>query len=127
MRKENPLAERKSLSRADLRDYPYIAYEQGNHNTSFFTEEMTQGSTGNKLVTISDRVTLMNVLMISDSYTIGTGIMPSPFNNGYIVSVPLESDDYYIIGCLLNANKKTIPLVEKFIKMLEEMAEGIGE
>lgn len=127
MRKEHPLADRKLLSRADLRDYPYIAYEQGEHNTPFFTEELTQGNTGNKLVTISDRATLMNVLMISDSYTIGTGIMPSALNKGYIVSVPLESDDHYIIGYLLNANKKTSPLVEKFISMLEEMAEEIEE
>ncbi|MBQ4117134.1 MAG: LysR family transcriptional regulator [Clostridia bacterium] len=125
MRKEHPLANREKLTRADLRDYPYIAYEQGEHNTPFFTEELTQGIPGNKLVTISDRATLMNVLMISDSYTIGTGIMPSALNKGYIVSVPLESDDYYMIGYLLNANKKTSPLVEKFIKMLCDMAEGI--
>lgn len=125
MRKEHPLANEKKLTRADLRNYPYISYEQGEHNTPFFTEELTQGIPGNKLVTISDRATLMNVLMISDSYTIGTGIMPSALNRGYIVSVPLESDDYYTIGYLLNANKKTSPLVEKFIKMLYEMAEGI--
>ncbi len=125
MRKEHPLANREKLTRADLRDYPYIAYEQGEHNTPFFTEELTQGIPGNKLVTISDRATLMNVLMISDSYTIGTGIMPSALNKGYIVSVPLESDDFYMIGYLLNENKKTSPLVEKFIKMLCEMEESI--
>ena len=125
MRKEHPLANREKLTRADLRNYPYIAYEQGEHNTPFFTEELTQGIPGNKLVTISDRATLMNVLMISDSYTIGTGIMPSALNKGYIVSVPLESDDFYMIGYLLNENKKTSPLVEKFIKMLCEMAESI--
>lgn len=125
MRKEHPLAQKTLITKSDLGGYPYIAYEQGEHNTPFFTEELTQGIPGNKLVTISDRATLMNILMISDSYTIGTGIMPSALNKGYIVSVPFESDDYYTIGYLLNADKKTSPLVEKFIKMLYEMAEGI--
>ena len=125
MRKEHPLAGEKLLTKNDLRNYPYIAYEQGEHNTPFFTEELTQGTPGNKLVTISDRATLMNILMISDSYTIGTGIMPSALNRGDIVSVPLESNDYYTIGYLLNADKKTSPLVEKFIRMLYEMAENM--
>ena len=60
----------------------------------------------------------MNVLLVTDSYTVGTGIMPSALNKGDIVSVPLDSSEYYIIGYLLNVNRKVSDAAEKFIKLL---------
>ena len=64
----------------------------------------------------------MNVLLLTDSYTIGTGIMPSALNKGDIVSIPLESEEFYIIGYLLNADRKISPLTEEFIQLLMEAA-----
>lgn len=81
LRKEHPVAQFKSLSYALLKDYPYVSYEQGEHNHSFFTEEI-MNSFSDKHIEISDRASLMNVLLSTDCYTIGTGIMPSVLNNG---------------------------------------------
>lgn len=80
-----------------------------------------------KQVEISDRATLMNVLLVTDSYTVGTGIMPSALNRGNIVSVPLESEEFYIIGYLLNENRKTNQLTEEFIRLLLESAKDIAD
>ena len=63
----------------------------------------------------------MNVLMTTDSYTIGTGIMPSALNEGKIISIPLDSDSYYNIGYILHADRKRSDLAAYFIKMLEEL------
>lgn len=120
-RKGHPLSNTERLSIADLKDYPYVSYEQGEHNSSFFTEEIMDASNVNKHIEISDRATLMNVLLITDSYTVGTGIMPSSLNQGAISSVPLDSDEYYIIGYLLNENRKLSKVTETFIGVLEEM------
>lgn len=120
-RKEHPLSCSEKLFIADLKDYPYVSYEQGEHNSSFFTEEIMDTSNINKHVEISDRATLMNMLLITDSYTVGTGIMPSSLNQGAISSVPLESEEYYIIGYLLNENRKISKMTEKFIDVLQEM------
>lgn len=124
-RKDHPLSRTVRLSIADLKDYPYVSYEQGEHNTSFFTEEIMDTSHINKHIEISDRATLMNVLLITDSYTVGTGIMPSSLNQGAISSVPLESDEYYIIGYLLNENRKISKETEDFICVLEEMVKKL--
>ena len=121
LRKEHPLANSSSLATSDLKDYPYVSYEQGEHNSSFFTEELTDISYIDKHVEISDRATLMNVLMLTDSYTIGTGIMPSALNKGDIVSVPFESDESYIIGYLLNDERKVSEVTQAFINQLENM------
>lgn len=118
LRKEHPLAKQQRLSYADLRKYPYVSYEQGEHSSSFFTEEIEDTSYISKHIQISDRATLMNVLLVTDSYTVGTGIMPSALNKGDIVSVPLDSSEYYIIGYLLNVNRKVSDAAEKFIKLL---------
>ena len=119
LRKEHPLATSSSLATADLKEYPYVSYEQGEHNSSFFTEELMDTSYVDKHIEISDRATLMNVLMLTNAYTIGTGIMPSALNRGDIVSVPFESKEAYIIGYLLNDERKISEVTQAFIDQLE--------
>ena len=124
IRKEHPLANVAKLTINDLKEYPYISYEQGEHNSSFFTEELTDMSYVERQVEISDRATLMNVLMLTDSYTIGTGIMPSALNKGDIVSVPFESEELYIIGYLLNGDRKISDVTQSFIEQLNKAIIG---
>ncbi len=124
-RSEHPLSQRKYLTNADLKEYPYVSYEQGEHNSSFFTEEIMDASYVDKHIEISDRATLMNLLLITDAYTVGTGIMPSALNKGDIVSVPLDSEDFYIIGYLLNENRKISEMTQKFIRVLENTIKNI--
>lgn len=119
LRKAHPLAACEKLTCAQLKSYPYVSYCQGEHSGDYFTEELMDASYTDKHIEISDRATLMNVLMITDSYTVGTGIMPSALNKGDIVSIPLESDDAYVIGYILNKERKQSELTEKFINCLE--------
>lgn len=126
LRKDHPLATQTELTHADLKNFPYVSYAQGGHNISFFTEEIMNEPYCEKHVEISDRATLMNVLLITDSYTIGTGIMPSALNQGNIVSVPLKSEEFYTIGYLLNADRKIAPLTEKFIRLLVSSTKDIS-
>lgn len=117
LRRQHPLADSKFLSYEILKKYPYVSYEQGEHNNSFFTEEIMNFHS-NKNVEISDRATLMNVLISTDGYTIGTGIMPSMLNNGNVISVPFNCEEHYIIGYILNKNRMISPIMEQFINLL---------
>lgn len=125
-RKEHPLSHATSLQETDLKDFPYVSYEQGGNSSSFFTEEMMDVTNIDKHIEISDRATLMNVLLVTDAYTVGTGIMPSVLNQGNIISVPLRTDDFYMIGYLLNENRKVGPGTQKFIDLLEESIKNIS-
>jgi hypothetical protein len=73
-----------------------------------------------KHIEISDRATLMNLLMVTDAYTIGTGIMPSALNKGDIVSVPLQSEEIYIIGYILNEERSVSDVTGEFIDQMKE-------
>lgn len=125
LRKDHPMAQSERLCSADLKDYPYVSYEQGEHNSAFFTEEMMSASAIDKHIEISDRATLMNVLLLTNAYTIGTGIMPSAINKGDIVSIPFESDELYIIGYILNENRKVSEMTKKFIELMRETLKNV--
>ena len=118
VRKNHPLATQSVMTFDKLKDYPYISYEQGEHNNSFFTEELANIHS-DKQIEISDRASLMNCLLGTDSYTIVTGIMPSLLNEGRIVSIPFESDDCYIIGYILRTGKDITDLTNSFIELLK--------
>ncbi len=119
-RKGHPLASCDRLTCAELKDYPYVSYEQGEHNSTYFTEELLDATYIDKHIEISDRATLMNVLMVTDSYTVGTGIMPSALNKGDIVSVPLDSETFYHIGYILNEDRKVSAMTQKFIDRMTD-------
>lgn len=127
VRKDHPVCKHNLLSYTDLTKYPFVSYEQGTHNISFFTEEIMEDNEAQKHIEISDRASLMNVLLTTDCYTIGTGIMPSSLNDRKIISVPLESDSYYNIGYILHSERKCSDLTEYFIKMLNDLAEYASE
>ena len=119
IRKEHPLAASSEITMESLQEYPYVSYEQGDHNSPFFAEEIISVF-GDKQVEISDRASLMNVLLTTDCYTIGTGIMPSRLNEGRIVSVPFKSDDFYTIGYILRGDRNISELTKRFIDMLSQ-------
>lgn len=127
VRRTHPLASCKSLGARELQTYPCVSYEQGEHNSSYFAEEMLDLVSAQKHIEISDRATLMNLLLVTDAYTVGTGIMPSALNRGDIVSIPFDSSDVYIIGYILNENRKISEITEQFIALLKKSTKEISQ
>lgn len=125
IRSGHVLCSRKKIKAEDLIKFPYVSYEQGSHSSTFFTEEIFNGNEVKKHVEISDRATLMNVLLTTDCYTVGTGIMPSALNDGKILSIPFETERFYYLGYITNKTCKNMPTVEKFIGQLKSFAEKI--
>ena len=126
LRKEHPLSSMGCLPSEMLSSYPYLCYEQGPHKDSWFTEELASGDFANKQIVISDRATLMNVLLRTDAYTVGTGIMPSALNEGKIISIPFESTARYKVGYILRCDRKQTVLLERFISAIEEFGKSIN-
>ena len=123
VRKEHPITNHSVVSTHNLKEYPYVSYEQGEHNSSFFTEEIAN-IYSDKQVEISDRASLMNVLLSTDCYTVGTGIMPSSLNEERIVSIPFESEDFYTIGYIVRNDRNISELAKIFIEMLNASVKG---
>ncbi|SUN29065.1 Methionine biosynthesis and transport regulator MtaR, LysR family [Streptococcus agalactiae] len=121
--KSNPLANRKKLSMKDLEDYPYLSYDQGLHNSFYFSEEMLSQIPHPKSIVVSDRATLFNLMIGLDGYTVATGILNSKLNGDEIVAIPLDVDDVIDIVYIRHDKANLSKMGQKFIDyLLEEVS-----
>jgi len=119
--KHHALSENKELSLEDLKPYPYITYDQGEAGPIEFSEELAESNPSKKQIHISDRATLMNLLLSTDSYTIGTGIMSSELNDsGNVVSVKLNSPDMYSVVLIHRSDVGMSEDAEEFLRIILE-------
>lgn len=127
VRKDHELAGETRVSCNDLLDFPYVFYEQGENSAALFFEELADFNLSGNNVKINDRATLMNLLLSTDCYTVGTGIMTSELNNGNVVSVPLETEERYIIGYIKQKNVERTGEACEFIDMLNDFLNKIKD
>ena len=62
----------------------------------------------------------MKLLLSTDSYTLGTGVMTSDLNNGNVIAIPLVSGDVYTVGIINRADVGLSEEAERFVKILYE-------
>lgn len=121
--KSNPLANRTSVTLEDLEDFPYLSYDQGIHNSFYFSEEILSQIPHKKSIVVSDRATLFNLLIGLDGYTIATGILNSNLNGNNIVSIPLDVEDEIDLIYIKHEKANLSKMGERFIDyLLEEVA-----
>ena len=87
----------------DLKAYPYLSFEQGEHNSFYFSEEILSTLESKKDIMVSDRATLFNLLIGLNGYTICSGVINEELNGKNIVAVPLAVDDYMEIGYITHS------------------------
>ncbi|MDO4174723.1 MAG: LysR family transcriptional regulator [Eubacteriales bacterium] len=120
----SPLAEKQTVTLADLEPYPRLSYEQGEHNSFYFAEEILSTRESKKDIMVSDRATLFNLLVGLNGYTICSGAINEQLNGKHIVAVPLEVDDYMEIGYI--THNKVVPgaFAARYIEALKRYATG---
>ena len=115
---DNPLANRDIVTMKDLEDFPYLSYDQGIHNSFYFSEEIFSQIPHKKSIVVSDRATLFNLLIGLDGYTIATGILNSNLNGDNIVSIPLDVEDMIDIVYISHEKANLSKMGERFIDYL---------
>ena len=81
--KRHPLAKRKGgVAPAELDDYPFISFEQGNENALYFAEEVMPSIDRKKNIRVRDRATMTNLILGLNGFTVASGAAartaPSP-------------------------------------------------
>lgn len=61
---KNPLADKEYVTLEDLEPYPYLSFEQGEHNSFYYSEEILSTIIRKKNIRVRDRATLFNLLMV---------------------------------------------------------------
>ena len=115
---DNPLANHDIVTMKDLEYFPYLSYDQGIHNSFYFSEEIFSQIPHKKSIVVSDRATLFNLLIGLDGYTIATGILNSNLNGDNIVSIPLDVEDMIDIVYIRQEKANLSKMGERFIDYL---------
>ena len=67
--RSHPLAQNTVITNEELEAYPYLSFEQGEHNSFYFSEEIFSSSERRKNIRVRDRATLFNLLYVVVSST----------------------------------------------------------
>ena len=117
----HPLAYKECLTLDELNDYPYLSFEQGEHNSFYYSEEILSEYIRPKNIKISDRATLSNLLIGLNGFTIGTGIVNEELNGKNIISKPLVSDEEIKIGVITRNNMRLSVYAETYKNLLKSL------
>lgn len=98
IRRRHPLANRQIITNEELESYPYLSFEQGEHNSFYFSEEIFSASERKKNIRVRDRATLFNLLIGLNGYTVCSGVIDKKLNGKDIIAVPLADESDMRIG-----------------------------
>lgn len=118
--KTHPLANKEYVTLDELKAYPRFTYDQGLHNSFYYSEELHSIEASKKQIVVTDRATLFNLLIGLDGYTISSGIMATDLNGDGIVSIPLKSDEKMEIIYIYNAEKPLKEVAKRYIEILKK-------
>ncbi|MCO7128004.1 LysR family transcriptional regulator [Sporolactobacillus shoreicorticis] len=107
LRKEHPLAHFRCITLEQLKDYPYLTYQQDDV-LLHFAEEAIDVDKIRKLIYLKDRGAMNNLLSHTDGYNLGTGCIVTNYMNPNIISIPLEESNLIQIG-LVKRNNVFLP------------------
>ena len=116
----NPLAGKESVTMEDLKTYPYLSFEQGEHNSFYFSEEIFSTTERAKNIRVRDRATLFNLLIGLNGYTVCSGVIDEELNGANIVAVPLKEEGDMEIGILTHHRIRGSRMSEFYIQALRK-------
>ncbi|MDL2233444.1 LysR family transcriptional regulator [Ruminococcaceae bacterium OttesenSCG-928-L11] len=123
--RDHPLAGETSVRLAQLEEYPCLTFEQGEHNSFYFSEEILSTLDHKKSIKITDRAAIINLLIGVDAYTIATGVFPYYLHGDDIIAIPLEVDETMRIGVVTHRDAVISPLAEIYIAALRRIADTL--
>ena len=115
---KNPVSKRNSVTFKDLEPYPYLSFEQGEHNAFYFSEEIFSTEVRSKNIRVRDRATLFNLLIGLNGYTVCSGIIDENLNGKNIVAVPLEAEGNMHIGYIKPYRSQLTKLGKAYVEEL---------
>lgn len=121
---KNPLAQKAEVTMADLQPYPYLSFEQGEHNSFYYSEEIFSTEIRSKNIRVRDRATLFNLLIGLNGYTICSGVIDEELNGENIVAIPLAENGSMHIGYITKKHAVPSRLSSIYLDALKRYAKN---
>lgn len=120
--RKHPLAGKSIITNEELTSYPYLSFEQGEHNSFYFSEEIFSTSERKKNIRVRDRATLFNLLIGLNGYTVCSGVIDKKLNGKDIIAVPLAEESDMRIGWITHRKAVLSRLGSSYLRALEKYA-----
>lgn len=117
----NPLAGRDMVTLSDLEALPCLTYEQGEQNAFYFSEEILSTLNHEKSIKVTDKGTIIDLMVGTNGYTISSGICPSYLRGEDIISIPLDVDEVIHIGVITHKNYRPTALGQQYLDILHRV------
>ena len=114
----HPLSQKNSIDLEELEEYPYLCFEQGDHNSFYYSEEILSTIEREQKIQVRDRATLFNLAVGLNGYTISTGIISKELNGSNIIARPLNVDEYIRVGTIVQSNLTLSILGKAYLEAL---------
>lgn len=118
--RKHPLAGKGIITNEELEIYPYLSFEQGEHNSFYFSEEIFSVSERKKNIRVRDRATLFNLLIGLNGYTVCSGVIDKKLNGKDIIAVPLADESNMRIGYIIHHKGMISRLGESYLLALKK-------
>lgn len=122
--KDHPLAGNKIITLDELRPYPYLTFEQGEHNSFYYSEEILGSYEVSKNIKVRDRATLFSLVIGLDGYTVSSGVIDTATNGLNIIARPLKLDDRMQIGIIYSKNRSLSRYANTYIEAIRKYSGG---
>lgn len=121
--RNHPLAGREIITNEELEQYPYLSYEQGEHNSFYFSEEIFSPFERKKNIRVRDRATLFNLLIGLNGYTVCSGVIDEKLNGKDIIAVPLAQESNMRIGYISHRKGMISRVGSSYLEALNQYRE----
>ncbi len=90
--KDHPLAKKEMITFEDLKDYPCLSFEQGDHASFYYAEEILSTKEYVRIIKANDRATMLNLMVGLNGYTLCSGIICEELNGSDYLAVPFDAE-----------------------------------
>lgn len=125
MWKEHPLADKKEIALEELMEYPCLAFEQGEHNSFYFAEEVLSTYQYKRLIKANDRATLLNLMVGLNGYTLCSGIICEELNGKDYCAVKLKSDEKMTIGYVVRKEANISMIGQRYLEEISKFKDKV--
>lgn len=126
---QHPLANEKTISIEQLEPYPCLSFEQ-DAEEHYFAEEILSENVYPQTVTVTDRSTMLNLMVGLNGYTLCSGIISSDLNGAGYVVIPFKEDaenpnSIMEIGYVTKKNSILSKMGEEYIEELNKYLDHV--
>lgn len=123
MRTGHPLSAEASLTVEQLRPYPHIVFTQSDSDLNYAEEAVSgSGADFERLVTVSDRASIYNIMVHTDCVSTGSGVLPAGYADERLIAVPLRDSHDMRLGYVRQRLHRMSEPELHFLEILQRVA-----